>query len=71
MTKTPPDAQRPTPRCSICGQEADFTTANPHRPFCSARCKSVDLSKWLDEDYVISEHLAPFGYPGSADPGAY
>jgi len=27
----------------------------PSRPFCSARCKLVDLYKWLNEEIVISE----------------
>jgi endogenous inhibitor of DNA gyrase (YacG/DUF329 family) len=25
-----------------------------HRPFCSARCKDIDLSKWLIGGYVIA-----------------
>lgn len=25
----------------------------PHYPFCSERCKLIDLGAWLDEDYVI------------------
>ncbi len=32
----------------------------PHRPFCSSRCKLVDLGNWLDERYRIST-------PASAD----
>lgn len=30
----------------------------PHRPFCSDRCKMADLSRWLDEDYVISRPVS-------------
>jgi len=30
---------------------------NPHRPFCSVRCRQVDLGRWLAEDYVVSEPL--------------
>ena len=26
-------------------------------PFCSARCKAADLSKWLNEEYTISAPL--------------
>jgi endogenous inhibitor of DNA gyrase (YacG/DUF329 family) len=29
----------------------------PPRPFCSARCKFVDLDHWLSERYCISEPL--------------
>jgi endogenous inhibitor of DNA gyrase (YacG/DUF329 family) len=34
-----------------------------HKPFCSARCKSIDLGRWLSESYRIpvddSENEAP------------
>ena len=30
------------------------------KPFCSARCKDVDLGTWLDEGYTISRPLLPF-----------
>jgi endogenous inhibitor of DNA gyrase (YacG/DUF329 family) len=33
---------------------ADAPDDYPHRPFCSARCKLVDLGNWLDERYRIS-----------------
>jgi hypothetical protein len=26
---------------------------NPHRPFCSERCKLLDLGQWADESYRI------------------
>jgi len=29
----------------------------PSRPFCSSRCKMVDLYKWLNEDIIISEEI--------------
>ena len=29
----------------------------PHRPFCSSRCKSIDLGVWLDGAYRISRPL--------------
>lgn len=31
----------------------------PFRPFCSKRCKLVDLGRWLDGTYTISETLTP------------
>ena len=39
-------------RCPICHTELK-PEMKPHRPFCSARCKSIDLGKWLSEDYRI------------------
>ncbi len=31
----------------------------PYRPFCSERCKMIDLGKWLDGTYAISEPISP------------
>jgi endogenous inhibitor of DNA gyrase (YacG/DUF329 family) len=45
-------------QCPICKKESDLF-AEPLGPFCSARCKTIDLGKWLDEDYRISEPLRP------------
>ena len=45
-------------KCAICGKEADFF-AEPMGPFCSKRCKMIDLGHWLDEDYRVSEPLRP------------
>ena len=36
--------------CPICKKP----TEPKHRPFCSARCKDIDLSKWLIGGYVIA-----------------
>ena len=36
--------------CPICKQP----TEAQHRTFCSARCKDLDLSKWLIGGYVIA-----------------
>jgi len=48
--------------CPICQKEVDFEK-NPYRPFCSKRCKMIDLGAWFKEDYRIeteqpSVHLA-------------
>lgn len=45
-------------QCPVCGKPADFDTP-PAGPFCSARCKMIDLGNWLVEDYRISEPLRP------------
>ena len=39
-------------KCPICKKEIKWE-GNPYRPFCSERCKLIDLGKWLDEEYVI------------------
>jgi endogenous inhibitor of DNA gyrase (YacG/DUF329 family) len=46
-----------TKRCSECGQRYRFTTLKDHpwHPFCSERCKTIDLGKWLSNGYAIVE----------------
>lgn len=36
-------------KCPICGDKTKIKTA----PFCSERCKDVDLNRWLDGSYAI------------------
>ena len=47
----PKDARRVP--CPHCGQPALFAPANPWRPFCSERCRTLDLGAWASEDYRI------------------
>ncbi len=39
--------------CPICGKAAKPRAENRAFPFCSERCKLIDLGKWLGEDYRI------------------
>jgi uncharacterized protein len=39
-------------RCPIC-ECALEEDSEAHRPFCSERCRMLDLSNWLDGDYTI------------------
>jgi endogenous inhibitor of DNA gyrase (YacG/DUF329 family) len=41
------------PKCPICAKQAAPRTKNPSFPFCSPRCKAVDLGKWLNEEYRV------------------
>ncbi len=38
--------------CPICKKETRWTD-NPFRPFCSERCRLIDLGKWAAEDYRV------------------
>ena len=40
-------------RCPQCGAMAEYKTDNPSRPFCSERCKLLDLGAWAEERYSI------------------
>jgi len=44
-------------KCPICHKETEWLT-NPNRPFCSERCKMVDLDHWLSGRYRISSSVA-------------
>lgn len=39
-------------RCPVCKHETAWK-GNPFRPFCSERCKLIDLDNWLSERYRI------------------
>jgi len=39
-------------RCPICKKRV--ATADPEFPFCSQRCRTIDLGKWASGQYVIS-----------------
>jgi len=39
-------------RCPICQQSVTWE-GNPFRPFCSERCKLIDLDNWLEERYRV------------------
>ena len=49
-----PEAPKPTP-CPICKKPAD-PEAKAY-PFCSDRCKTIDLAKWISGNYVISRPI--------------
>ena len=39
-------------KCPIC--KKDVQPDNPEHPFCSERCRLIDLGNWSAEKYVIS-----------------
>ncbi|MGM0576624.1 MAG: DNA gyrase inhibitor YacG [Myxococcota bacterium] len=41
-------------KCSVCSEELPPRSDNRYHPFCSKRCKLVDLGRWLGGDYVIA-----------------
>jgi uncharacterized protein len=51
-------------RCPQCNAEIAWKD-NAFRPFCSRRCKMIDLSNWLGERYRIPG--APAGDESSSD----
>lgn len=43
-----------TVACPNCKNAAEFTPNNPYRPFCSKRCKLIDLGLWASEQFTIA-----------------
>jgi endogenous inhibitor of DNA gyrase (YacG/DUF329 family) len=58
-----------TVKCPTCRTPVSWQ-GNPYRPFCSARCRTIDLGAWADEAYRIpgeqrqedtsQEHMPPY-----------
>jgi endogenous inhibitor of DNA gyrase (YacG/DUF329 family) len=44
-----------TVTCPHCGKEHRWDTSNRFRPFCSERCKMIDLGKWANEEYRVAQ----------------
>lgn len=45
----------PCPRCA----QPSFWTDNEFRPFCSERCKLIDLGAWANDDYALPTEDSP------------
>jgi endogenous inhibitor of DNA gyrase (YacG/DUF329 family) len=55
--------------CPICGKEADSET-HADFPFCSERCRLLDLGNWASEKYRISEPVFDESQFENTDPQA-
>jgi endogenous inhibitor of DNA gyrase (YacG/DUF329 family) len=44
-------------KCPIC--KKDVEKGGPEYPFCSERCRLIDLGNWASEKYVISTPVKP------------
>ncbi len=53
MSNTGQPPTRRTVPCPHCGTPTVYSTANPWRPFCSERCKSLDFGAWAAESYRV------------------
>jgi uncharacterized protein len=40
-------------RCPQCAKTVEYLVSNPNRPFCSERCKMIDLGAWASDQYAI------------------
>lgn len=51
----------PIVKCPNCGKAVEFRPDNPFRPFCSERCRQIDLGAWASESYRIPAAKPPDG----------
>ncbi len=67
MTQPSPKETTSVP-CPTCGKSVPWTDESRWRPFCSERCRLIDLGEWLNENHRISEPLEGYGEenPGGA-----
>lgn len=53
----------PVVNCPHCGKAVRWQDSEKFRPFCSERCKLIDLGAWADESHRIPGDTQPL--PGS------
>ena len=54
-------------RCPICGQMFD-QAASKAMPFCSDRCRQIDLGRWLRESYSVPVERTEEDEEGADEP---
>jgi endogenous inhibitor of DNA gyrase (YacG/DUF329 family) len=52
----------PTVPCPTCDRPVEWSKDSPWRPFCSERCKLIDLGAWASEQHAIP------GEPADVEP---
>ena len=61
MADTAEDPRAPRVPCPACRRETVYSSRNPWRPFCSERCRRVDLGAWASEHYRVASPIPPDG----------
>jgi uncharacterized protein len=45
--------------CPACKGKSIYAPSNPYRPFCSQRCKNIDLGAWASESFRMPADTPP------------
>ncbi|WP_404809810.1 DNA gyrase inhibitor YacG [Methylobacillus caricis] len=53
--------------CPQCGELSEYSSNNPYRPFCSERCRLIDLGQWASENYRIPDTAKPEDIPDDTE----
>lgn len=65
----PPAATKPRlVRCPACGGDSVYAPSNRFRPFCSERCKNLDLGAWASESFRVASENAGDDTPDADTP---
>jgi uncharacterized protein len=48
-----------TVKCPQCGAPVKWEAASKYRPFCSQRCRQLDLGAWASEEYRVAADAPP------------
>ena len=56
-------------KCPQCGTEVVWSAESPYRPFCSDRCRLIDLGAWESESYRVPVVEEPEDIEGGLDEG--
>jgi endogenous inhibitor of DNA gyrase (YacG/DUF329 family) len=56
-----------TVNCPTCGDTVEWSAQQHWRPFCSERCKLIDLGTWFDESNRIPDDSETPAMPGQDD----
>lgn len=62
MTNTP-QPEAPIVRCPTCKGPSVFGPQNRWRPFCSERCRQIDLGAWANEEFRVPSQVPPEDAP--------
>ena len=55
-------------KCPTCEKEVEWSKQNAFRPFCSERCKLIDLGAWASETYAVpGEPTLPTDFENGGD----
>ena len=53
MSQPPSKPKQRLVTCPHCKKQSEYSVSNAFRPFCSERCKMIDLGDWANENYKI------------------
>lgn len=46
-------------KCPTCNKNVEWSATSSYRPFCSERCRLIDLGEWASENHAIPAEPIP------------